>query len=188
MVHFGTSEKGKMAGLSKWVVAWLIITSLVALWDTAFVLLRPESMTGGKYHALFSPYDLYTSVDKAYGDLHNPWIKTQSVANVAEIFLNFVVLVLHFSGSPKAIPLCTVVLSFTFWKTLLYFGMEACEEFSNIKHNPIETLILLYIIPNGIWIIAPFFSLIWCFNRSSEALTTKQTNVIKNTNATKKTK
>lgn len=41
--------------LPLWIIFWLVVSQLVVLWDSAFVLLRPDSLPGGKYSALFSP-------------------------------------------------------------------------------------------------------------------------------------
>lgn len=46
---------------------WLLISVPVVLWDTGYVLLRPHSMPGGKFHSLWTPYALYGTIDYIYG-------------------------------------------------------------------------------------------------------------------------
>ncbi|EEH39614.2 hypothetical protein PAAG_01803 [Paracoccidioides lutzii Pb01] len=43
-------------------------------------------------------------------------------------------------------------------KTVLYALNEACSGFDNVRHNGFWTLILLYIIPNGLWIVVPGYA------------------------------
>lgn len=35
-------------------------------WDTGYIVLRPHSFKGGKYHFLWQPYDLYGKIDLIY--------------------------------------------------------------------------------------------------------------------------
>ncbi|KAL1973726.1 hypothetical protein VTN31DRAFT_5286 [Thermomyces dupontii] len=50
------------------VLLWLLFAVPVVLWDTAYVLLRPHTMPGGKLHSpFFRPYALYGTVDYTYG-------------------------------------------------------------------------------------------------------------------------
>lgn len=47
---------------------WLAVSLPLVLWDTGYVLLRPHSMPGGALHApIWTPYELYGSVDHFYG-------------------------------------------------------------------------------------------------------------------------
>ncbi|ODM23745.1 hypothetical protein SI65_01334 [Aspergillus cristatus] len=47
----------------------------------------------------------------------------------------------------------------TLGKTVLYWLNEAFSGFENIGHNDILTLIFLWIIPNGVWIIFPSYNI-----------------------------
>src|SRR5690242_12203083 len=39
---------------------WLIVSLPLVAWDTGYILLRPHSMPGGKFHwPLWVPYELY---------------------------------------------------------------------------------------------------------------------------------
>ena len=46
----------------------MFISPIIVLWDVAYVLLRPLSMSGGSLHRpLWIPYELYGKVDYLYG-------------------------------------------------------------------------------------------------------------------------
>ena len=49
-----------------------------------------------------------------------------------------------------------VSLSFTFWKTVIYFAYGRPDA----AHNDWQTYTLLYLLPNGMWLLMPFLSLI----------------------------
>jgi len=52
------------------------------------------------------------------------------------------------------------VLSVTLAKTIIYGLIEVFEGYPNVGHNDASTLLWLWIIPNGIWIVVPFFVVI----------------------------
>jgi len=66
--------------------------------------------------------------------------------------------------------------------------MEVAEGFANIQHNSMNTLTTLYIIPNGIWILSPFFGLLWCFSTINNALASQPKTTPKNKSKTPTTK
>ncbi|KAK5110066.1 hypothetical protein LTR62_006311 [Meristemomyces frigidus] len=47
--------------------------------------------------------------------------------------------------------------SLTFFKTVLYWLVEAYSGFDNIGHNDVMSLIFLWIIPNGAWLVLPLY-------------------------------
>ncbi|KAF3491675.1 uncharacterized protein GIQ15_01192 [Arthroderma uncinatum] len=76
---------------SRLVLAWLIISVPVVIWDTGYVLLRPHSMPGGAYHFFWSPYALYGTIDYIYGwpafNSRNGFTSAQATLNVIETAL-----------------------------------------------------------------------------------------------------
>src|SRR5947209_7004044 len=49
-------------------VIWLLISIPLVMWDTGYLILRPHSMPGGKYHyPIWSLYETYCRVDHVYG-------------------------------------------------------------------------------------------------------------------------
>jgi hypothetical protein len=67
---------------SNLTLIWLAISLPLVIWDTAYVMLRPHSMPGGKYHEpIWKPYGLYSTVDYVYGfkalEEENGWTAAQ---------------------------------------------------------------------------------------------------------------
>ena len=144
----------------RWIVGWLVLSSLVVVWDIGFVLCRPASMAGGSWSWLWAPYSNYYRVDLAYGDLNNHWIRAQTYGNIVEVILNYSSVALHLSSSHQRQRLADVLLMnvamMTFWKTVLYWVIEACSSFENTRHNGPFDAIFIFIIPNSLWILVPF--------------------------------
>ena len=74
---------------SNLTLLWLAISLPLVIWDTGYVLLRPHSMPGGKFHSpIWKPYALYGSVDYMYGwpawDAHNGFTAAQGLLNLFE--------------------------------------------------------------------------------------------------------
>ena len=145
----------------KLIPIWLVITSLICTWDSAFVLLRPRSLPGGDLHKYFFPYAKYIKIDRMYGDMQNPFAESQGYLNVAEIVLNLVSLALLYLFNDKSKQilgtlLALIVNSFTFWKTVLYvvFG----EHFAD--HSDQFGYVFLYLVPGGVWIVLPFICIL----------------------------
>jgi len=69
----------------------------------------------------------------------------------------------HVSGKAGlSLLLAFMVSTMTFAKTVLYFLLSTsiCGGEHYISHNDWNRMILLYIIPNGIWIILPFLCMV----------------------------
>ena len=77
---------------SNLTLLWLAISLPLVTWDIGYVLLRPHSMPGGKYHwPLWVPYELYGRVDYIYGwkawNEHNGFTAAQTRLNVVETLM-----------------------------------------------------------------------------------------------------
>jgi hypothetical protein len=70
------------------ITLWLLISCPLVLWDTGYVLTRPHSMPGGKWHRFWSGYRWYAGVDYIYGwpayNANNGFTAAQGVLNLAE--------------------------------------------------------------------------------------------------------
>lgn len=83
--------------------------------------------------------------------------------NLVEVFLNYVVLAIHISGkSGLSVLLAFMVSTMTFSKTVLYFlvSTSLCNGEHFVNHSDWRKTVLLYIIPNGFWIVIPFFCMV----------------------------
>ncbi|KAH6898252.1 hypothetical protein B0T10DRAFT_102363 [Thelonectria olida] len=160
---------------------WLAISLPLVIWDTGYILGRPHTFEGGSLHwPLWVPYRLYAKVDYVYSrrawDSNNGFSGAQSALNAVETIVYFVYLYLFFShGEVPAVGgknarrsvsgrngALAVLVGFsaalmTLSKTLLYFAHEYYSGFDNIGHNSVRDLIMLWIIPNGPWIVIPTY-------------------------------
>lgn len=135
-------------------------------------------MPGGKFHSPFwTPYALYGTVDYMYGwpawNNHNGFTAAQGTLNVLESVMYC--WYLYVVGSQvvdwsyegisqlevrgKGVNLAVLIgfsgAVMTVSKTLLYWFNEAFSGFDNIGHNSLFNLIVLWVIPNGAWIVLP---------------------------------
>ncbi|KAK3110677.1 hypothetical protein LTR53_014793 [Teratosphaeriaceae sp. CCFEE 6253] len=170
---------------------WLAVSLPLVIWDTAYVLLRPHSMPGGALHRpLWSPYELYGTVDYVYGlrayEARNGWTAAQATLNAGETAAYLVYLYWVFAfgeregagvkgragagkglwgggrtvrgrWAARAVVLAFATASLTFFKTVLYWLLEAFSGFDNIGHNDTMRLVFLWIIPNGAWLVLPLY-------------------------------
>ncbi|KAI1640136.1 hypothetical protein F4809DRAFT_516179 [Biscogniauxia mediterranea] len=166
---------------SRATLAWLAVSLPLVVWDTAYVLLRPLTMEGGSLHwPLWVPYKLYGEVDHVYGwkafEARSGFTAAQGALNAVEtvMYLAYVWVYLFRSthvatkagdkkrvlaGRPAALA---VLIAFsaavmTLSKTVLYWLNEYFSGFDNIGHNSRQDLVLLWIIPNGAWLIFPTY-------------------------------
>lgn len=91
LANLNASGKGRVWSHtpSNLTLLWLAISLPLVIWDTGYVLLRPHSMPGGKYHwPLWVPYELYGRTDYVYGwkawNEHNGFTAAQAWMNVME--------------------------------------------------------------------------------------------------------
>lgn len=147
----GTADR-----LPRWIVIWLVVGMSVVAWDVSFVLLRPASMPGGSLSALWAPYAHYIAVDKSYGDVGNAFVSAQAIMSAFEIVVG--VAALWFSRRRRpglGLLLAFCVSALTGAKTLLILVMEVVSGFETVGHNTLGDALLIYVIPNSVWVIVP---------------------------------
>ncbi|KAK3323037.1 hypothetical protein B0H66DRAFT_218712 [Apodospora peruviana] len=163
------------------VLLWLAVSIPLILWDSAYVLLRPHSMPGGKLHKpIWSLYTIYARVDYMYGfpqwEANNGFTAAQTTLNLIETVFLLAYAGLWYrharptgnkigekvvSGRPAALAVllgfsaCVMTLS----KTVLYWLNEYFSGFGNIGHNSFVDLVVYWIIPNGLWLVFPTYIL-----------------------------
>ncbi|GAN05679.1 conserved hypothetical protein [Mucor ambiguus] len=148
-----------------WIRTWTLVSSLVVIWDFGYCLLRPLSMEGGSLNFLWKPYNLYAKELKVQQDpkkKHHVTIpltyKNTAFMNGIETLLNFTYLGLLKSGQVNVGQANLVGFSaalMTLSKTVLYWLIEPFSGYQHIGHNSLKDLIILWIIPNGLWIVVP---------------------------------
>ncbi|KAH8898192.1 hypothetical protein GQ53DRAFT_742313 [Thozetella sp. PMI_491] len=155
-------------------LVWMAVSLPLVIWDTGYVLGRPATMPGGWAHwPLWTPYELYGKVDGMYGfkqwNAGNGFTSAQGSLNVVEtlMYLGYMGLWWKY-GQPTAagraltgrIGAIAALVAFsasvmTLSKTVLYWLNEAYSGFDNISQNSTFDLILLWVIPNGLWLVFP---------------------------------
>ncbi|KAI0270678.1 hypothetical protein BC834DRAFT_862609 [Gloeopeniophorella convolvens] len=143
-----------------WISAWFLLTTPVIIWDAFYCLLRPRSMVGGDLHWIWEPYSIYQEVDYVYGvkalQENNGFTSAQSLLNLIETALNVLYVYLaHVSKYPGASIVGFASAVMTLSKTVLYWAQEYYCSFCSIGHNDLKTLVVYWIIPNGLWIVLP---------------------------------
>ncbi|KAK7691463.1 hypothetical protein QCA50_004862 [Cerrena zonata] len=144
------------------VSLWFLLTIPIIFWDAGYCFMRPRSMRGGDLHWIWKPYELYQEIDLVYGvkalENGDGFTNAQSLLNIVENFMNIGYLYLaHVSGSPAAPLLGFASAVMTLSKTVLYWAQEFYCGGCAVGHNDLQTLIIYWIIPNGLWLIVPSF-------------------------------
>jgi len=145
-----------------WISLWFALTIPVIFWDVGYCFMRPRSMVGGDWHWLWSPYALYQNIDYVYGlpsfERGDGFTNAQSLLNVIENFMNIAYLWLaHYEKSPVAPVLGFASATMTLSKTFLYWAQEYYCGGCAVGHNTLKDLLLLWVLPNGLWLVVPSF-------------------------------
>ena len=89
-------------------IGWLLISLILVAWDTGYVFLRPHSMTGGFLNSpLWTPYQLYATVDHMYGfpawHEGNGFTAAQAALNFVEsiMYIYYLVICWNYGGGAK---------------------------------------------------------------------------------------
>ena len=151
--------------LPRWVVIWFALSIPIVIWDVSFVLLRPMSMPGGSLGFLWIPYEKYITVDLSYGDLDNGFVRAQAIMSCIEVAIGIAALI---HSARRHLPLATLLAfcasALTCAKTMLIGMIELVTGFEHVGHNTVADVILLYAIPNGLWIVVPLL-VVWTTGR-----------------------
>jgi len=117
-------------------------------------------MVGGDLHWIWQPYSIYQEVDWIYGVKalreNNGFTNAQSVLNLIETALNVLYLYLaHVVKYPAASVVGFASVVMTLSKTVLYGLQEYHCDLCNVGHNDLKTLVMYWVIPDGLWIVVP---------------------------------
>jgi hypothetical protein len=145
------------SSLPAWVIVWLALSMPLIFWDIGFVLSRPHSMPGGSLAFLWAPYAKYVTVDLGYADVKNGFVIAQALMTCGEAAVTILGLVLSFRASRRQLAALLVFAGslLTCTKTLLIFLIEVVTGGEHVGHNPLGDLVLLYVLPNSLWVVVP---------------------------------
>lgn len=142
--------------LPTWVVAWFVVTAIIQTYDACYELLGPLSHQGGPVAWLWPGHVFYSTFDARYAGF-DAFGSAQSWANLLEVVVLVIVLlrVRHWS----AVVLGLIVSVATFWKTVLYFLVEASSGLEMTRHSleqgNIVGFLMVAVLPNLFWIGIP---------------------------------
>ena len=160
--------------LPRWVVLWMGLSTLVVIWDALFILFRPASFPGGSLGFIWEfGYVLYMEVDRAYADQSNTYLHALATMSLVEACIVAWGLYAHkLQKNHQAHLLILVAASLTCAKTMLFILVEYWSGWHSIGHNDLMPLILVWIIPNGLWVVVPGAVIVDTSRRLLKALKT----------------
>src|SRR5258705_1023109 len=111
-------------------------------------------MPGGRLSFLWAPYAKYVTVDLSYGDLGDGFVWAQAIMSGVEIAIGLVGLTMAWRRPrPLATLLVFSVSLLTCAKTVLILVIQLVTGGESVGHNTLSDLVLLYLLPNGAWIV-----------------------------------
>jgi len=140
-----------------------LLSSLMLISGAIFVFLVPASIGDGPVAFLWPLENIYCSVEPRFCTNKDPFNLTQSIMTTFEASMGLIAFAFYRLGRhPESLLLCTISCSLTCAKTLLIFVMEYISGLENIGHNSAVTIVFMYIVPNGIWVLCPGLVAISC--------------------------
>lgn len=142
--------------LPSWIVLWLSVTAIIQAYDALFVVLGPLSHQGGRLAWLWPGHLLYARFDHRYAG-YDAFGTAQSCANLAEVVGAIIAVRLRrrFAG----VILALIVSVATFWKTVLYFGVEIAGGLAMtrdaIDRGDFVGFFFIAVFPNLFWLAIP---------------------------------
>ena len=152
-----TMSRADNSRLPRWIVLWLALSTPIVIWDALFVLLRPASLPGQPLGFFWAfGYKLYIAVDHTYADLGNHTVEAICIVSLLEACLVALALWKHRQEhNALAQVLALVATSLTGAKTVLFLLLEVCSKGQGVGHNEIPHLILVWLLPNILWVLFP---------------------------------
>ncbi|MCO1659750.1 hypothetical protein [Pseudonocardia humida] len=142
--------------LPTWIVAWLTVSAVVQAYDACYVLLGPLSHAGGPLVALWPAHVFYGTFDHRYAQF-DAFGSAQSWGNLVEVVLILWALLHARRWSGLVVALLVSVA--TFWKTVVYFLVEAASGLEMTRHSldrgDLTGFLLVAVLPNLLWIVFP---------------------------------
>mmetsp|Transcript_792 Transcript_792/g.1188 ORF Transcript_792/g.1188 Transcript_792/m.1188 type:complete len:174 (-) Transcript_792:50-571(-) len=164
----GPKVGGRLGSVPSWVWGWFLIGGLLVVWDSLYVLNRPDSLTGNLKH-FWPGYENYVRVDYRYEDHTDGISKIQCFMNGVEVSLTLIAFFLRDSDPRTCWIAIFISALMTFWKTVLYMGADAINDYRDMDVNRFD-FYLYYFAPSIWWIILPFLITRLCCKRFYHSL------------------
>jgi len=145
----------------RWIAVWFVITAIIQTYDACYELLGPLSHKGGQLAWLWPGHVFYSSFDHRYAGF-DAFGSAQSWANLLEVVA--LVWVLFHLTRWSGVVVGLIVSVATFWKTVIYFLVEASSGLEmtrqSIERGDILGFVMVAILPNLVWIVVPFIVIV----------------------------
>jgi uroporphyrin-III C-methyltransferase len=151
-----TSVPDSARRVPRWIAVWFVITAVIQTYDAFYELLGPISHAGGPLAWLWPGHVFYSSFDHRYAGF-DAFGSAQSWANLVEVVA--LVWVLFHLARWSGVVVGLIVSVATFWKTVIYFLVEASSGLEmtrqSIERGDIVGFLAVAILPNLVWIVVP---------------------------------
>lgn len=141
----------------RWIAVWFVVTALIQTYDACYELLGPLSHAGGPLAWFWPGHVFYSSFDQRYAQA-DAFGSAQSWANLLEVIA--LIWVLTHLRRWSGVVLGLIVSVATFWKTVLYFLVEASSGLEmtrqSLERGDIAGFLSVAVLPNLVWIVVPF--------------------------------
>lgn len=155
------TEAARDLWLPSWVIVWLCITAAIQTYDACYVLLGPLSHAGGPLAGFWPGHVFYGSFDHRYAQF-DAFGSAQSWANLVEVIV--IVWVLLHARRWSGLVVALLVSVATFWKTVIYFLVEASSGMEmtrqSLERGDLLGFLAVAVLPNLFWIVIPFLVII----------------------------
>jgi hypothetical protein len=141
-----------------WIYVWFIVSGLAQLFDFAFLLLRPRSLTGGDLAHLFSLHnEIYLAADPQFADAKNRAAIAQGWINCIELAIALFAL-FALSGA-RRFGVLAIVSAAGLAKTVFYFASTDVYDYSSPEFWKGVGA------PVAAWVVVPPLVIRTCLNR-----------------------
>ncbi|MGV9825584.1 hypothetical protein [Gordonia sp. NPDC003429] len=151
-----TSVESRDLRLPRWVVVWFAVTAAIQTYDACYELLGSISHRGGSMAWLWPGHVFYSSFDHRYAGF-DAFGSAQSWANLLEVIA--LVWVLSHARRWSAVIVGLLVSVATFWKTVIYFLVEAASGLEmtrqSLDRGDLGGFLMVAVLPNLVWIVVP---------------------------------
>ncbi|GMT13923.1 hypothetical protein PFISCL1PPCAC_5220 [Pristionchus fissidentatus] len=156
--------------LPKWVVIWLVVSTVLCVMDVFYTMMRPMTNRGGGVLAtLYEPWNIYADVDYRYADKADLVTMATGRVMTIEIVMNIAAIFMNNRQSRHTVLTVFTSSAFVFWKTVWYMVLyirqpEGTPEFINPEASLLRQIIVFWI-ADGVWVIAPLLVMIALWDR-----------------------
>ncbi|GMS83850.1 hypothetical protein PENTCL1PPCAC_6025, partial [Pristionchus entomophagus] len=156
--------------LPKWVLIWLVSSTVICMMDVFYTMMRPLTNRGGNWLATFyEPWNIYADVDYRYADKKDLVTMATGRVMILEIFMNIIAVFMNNCRSRHTVLTVFTSSAFVFWKTVWYMVLyirqpEGTPDYINPEASYLRQFIVFWV-ADGIWVIIPLLVMVALWDR-----------------------